>query len=135
RQARTAGVLVDEEHAVPVLTAVGRLEHATLLLLPGDTSDRARVDDVRVRWMNDDAADAAGVVEAGVRPRATGVGRLVDAVADYVAVANRPRFAGPRPHDVGIRRCDRQRANRGDGHRVGHGIPSNAAVRRLPHAA
>src|SRR6185295_18481741 len=97
RQTRAAGVLVDEEHALPVLAAVGRAEDAALLLRCGDASDRAGKDDVGIGRMNEDAADAAGLVEAGLRPRLAGVERLVDAVADHVAVANRPRLARARP--------------------------------------
>ena len=52
-----ARVLVHEEHAVPVLAAVGRAEDAALLLRAGDAPDRARVDDLRVRRVHGDAAD------------------------------------------------------------------------------
>ena len=135
RETRAAGVLVDEEHAVPVLAAVGRAVDAALLLRRGDAPHDAREDDVGVRRMHEDAADAAGLVESHVRPRAAGVHRLVDAVADHVAVANRPRFAGAGPDDVRIGGRDGERADRRHRHAVGHRHPADAAVGRLPHAA
>src|SRR5438094_9567475 len=67
RQPGTAGLVVDEEDAVPVLAAVGRAEHAPFLLRPGDSADGAGEDDVRVRRMYEDAADTAGFVEPGAR--------------------------------------------------------------------
>src|SRR4030095_13942580 len=100
------GLLVDEQHTLPVLAAVGRAENTTLLLRRGDPPNRTREDDVGIGGMDEDAADAAGLVEAGVRPGLAGVERLVDAVADHVAVANRPGFAGPGPDDAWIGRRD-----------------------------
>src|SRR6185437_5354551 len=100
REARAAGVLVHEEDALPRRAAVGRLEDAALLLRRGDASDRARINDVGVGRVDDDAADAARLLEPGVLPRHAGVGGLVDAVAHDVAVADDPGFAGPGPHLV-----------------------------------
>src|SRR5712692_9075538 len=97
REAGAARVLVDEQHTLPFLAAVARAEDAALLLRAGDPSARAREDDVRIRRMHDDARDASGFVEARMRPRLAGVQRLVDAVADDVAVTDHPRFAGAGP--------------------------------------
>src|SRR5690242_18473592 len=85
RQAGAPGVLVDEQHAVPMRAAVGGPVDAALLLLAGDAAERAREHDIRVRGMHEDSADAAGLVEAAVRPRPAGVERPVNAVADDVA--------------------------------------------------
>ena len=87
-----------------------------------------------VGWI-EDAADAAGFVEAHVRPGLPGVDRLVDAVADHVAVADRPGFAGAGPDHVGIGRRHRERADRRDRHAVGDRRPADAAVGGLPDAA
>src|SRR5436190_19192295 len=94
RESGAAGVLVDEQHAVPVRAAVGRAIDAALLLLARQASGRADEDDVGIGRVNEDARDAARLVEAGVRPRLPGVERSVDAVADDVAVANRRGLAG-----------------------------------------
>ena len=135
RQARAAGVLVHEEHAVPVLAAVGCAEHTALLLSAGNPAGRAREHDVGIRGVHQNAADAAGLVEPHVGPRAAGVDRFVDAIADDVAVADGPRFTGAGPDDAGVGRGDGKRADGCDRHAVGHGGPTDAAVGRLPHAA
>ena len=56
-----------------MLAAVGRAVDATLLLRRGDAPHDAREDNVGVRRMHDDAADAAGFVETHVRPGAARV--------------------------------------------------------------
>src|SRR4029450_5095487 len=114
RQARAAGVFVDEEHAIPMLSAVSGPEHAALLLRRRQTTSCADQDDLGIRGVNDDAADAPRLVEAGVRPRLAGINGLVDAIANAGAVADRPGLAGSSPHHVGIRRRYRERADRGD---------------------
>ena len=100
RQARAAGVRVDEEHALPVPAAVRRPVDAALLLRAGRAAERAGEDDVRVRRVDDDPADAARLAQAHVRPGLAGVGRLVDAVAHHVDVADGPRFARSGPDDT-----------------------------------
>src|SRR5207244_12192601 len=89
RESGTAGVLVDEQHAIPMLAGVRRTEDAALLLLAGQPSLGADENAVRVCRANDDARDAPRLVESRMGPRFSGVERLVDAVADDVAVTNR----------------------------------------------
>ena len=101
-QARTARVLIGKQHALPVRAAIRGAKNAALLLWPGSAAHRAREDDVRIRGMHDDPADAAGFVQPHVRPRLAGVGGFIDAVAHHIAVADDPGLAGPRPNDVGI---------------------------------
>src|SRR5262249_43226296 len=119
RQPRAAGVLVDEQDAVPVRAGVGRAEDAALLLPAGPAPFGADEHRVGIRRMDDHARDATGLVEAGVRPRLSRVERFVDAVADDVAVANRPRLARPGPDDVRVAGRDGERADGGDGDVVG----------------
>src|SRR6185295_9642675 len=128
-------VLVDEEHTLPGRAAVGRAEHAALLLRPGDAADGTGEDDVGIRRVDDDAADAAGLVEPLVHPGAAGVNRLVDPVADDIAVANRPRFASTGPDDARIGRRHGERADSRDRHAVGDRLPAQPAIGRLPDAA
>ena len=135
RQAGAAGHRIGEERSRPRAAAVGRLVDAFLLLRPGQSPFRADVDDVGVGGMNDDAADAARLVEAEVRPRRAGVDRLVDAVAHHVAVANRPGFAGAGPHGFWIGRGHGQRADGGHRLVVEDGREGRAAVGGLPDAA
>src|SRR5438093_1063137 len=135
RQTRAAGVLVDEQHAVPVLTAVGGAEYAALCLPACHAADRARDDDAGIGGVNADAADAARLVEGPVRPGRASVERLINTVADDVAVADRPRLSSTRPDDARVGRRDGKRADGRDGQGVRHRRPSHAAVGRLPYAA
>ena len=63
------------------LAAVLCSENAALGVRPVRMSDRRDVDDVRIRRMNAHPPDLAAVGQADVRPRLSGVGRLVHAVA------------------------------------------------------
>ena len=87
-----------------------------------------------VGWI-EDARDAAGLAQSHVLPGLAGVGRLVDAVAHHVAVANDPRLAGADPDDVGIGIGDGNGADRRDGLIVEDRHERLAAVGGLPHAA
>ena len=68
----------------------------------------ADVDDVGIGRMDDDARDAAGLLEAHVLPGLARVLRHVDAVAHDVAVADHPRLAGADPDDVRDRSARRR---------------------------
>src|SRR4030095_5376303 len=81
------------------------------------------------------AADAARAGAPHVRPRRAGVGRLVDAVAGNVAVADRPRLAGAGPYDFRIRWRPRQRADPPHPLGVEHRLERFRAVGGLPDAA
>ena len=71
-------------------------------------------------------------------PRRARVGGLVDAVADEIGVANRPRFAGAGPHDRRFRRRDGERADRLHRHAVEDGrnvAPLSTDFQTPPDAA
>src|SRR5688500_10358709 len=106
-----AGVLIDEECALPGPSTIRRLVHTTLLLRTVAVALRGHPDDVGIRRVDHDPADASGGIESHVRPRASGIGGLVDAVADR-DVASNERLAGARPDDVRIRWRTRERADR-----------------------
>ena len=118
-----------------MLAAIRRAEDAALLLTGRQSPGRTREDDVWIRWMHDNAADATCFVEAHVRPRLARVHRLVDAVADHVAVADRPGLARPGPDDARVGWRDGERADGRDRHAVADRRPADAAVRRFPDAA
>jgi len=100
RKTGAAGILVGKEHAVPMLPAIGGAINAALLLRACGATQRADEDDLRIRGIYDDAADAAGLVQTHVRPRLSGVGGLVDAVAHHINVSNRPGLACARPNNI-----------------------------------
>ena len=90
--------------------------------------------DVGVLGIDRDAADVVRVLEADVRPRPPAVDRPVHAIAVADRIAQR-RFAAPDVDDVGVRRRDRERADRRDRLRVEHRRPRAARVHRFPDAA
>ena len=69
-----AGLVVAEQHLLPRLAAVGRLEHAALVARRAVLSEVGDEDDVRVGGVNADLRDRVRVGEADVRPRLAGVG-------------------------------------------------------------
>ena len=135
RQARAARIRVDEKHALPALAAVGRAVDPAFLLGAREAAERGGEDDVRIGRVDDDAADAAGLVEPHVRPGLSGVGRPIDPVAHHVHVADGPGLAGPGPDGAGIGRGHGQRPDRGHRLAVENRIPTVAAVGGLPDAA
>ena len=72
--------------------------------------DGCDIDDVRVRWMDADAANLAAVGQSDVRPRLPGVRRLVYAVAAR-QVATQARLSHPDVHHARIRLRDGDRAD------------------------
>src|SRR5450830_1305386 len=74
---RASGVLVDEQHFLPRLAAVDRLEEPTIGLRAKAVPQRGGEHDTRVAWIDHDATDAARFAEPHERPRLAGVGRLV----------------------------------------------------------
>ena len=107
-ESRAAGVLVHEQHAIPRHTAVRCAIHAALLLRPGRAAKGTDIHKIRIRRMHDDLADASDFLETDVLPRRARIGRLVDAVAHHVRVADGPRFAGAGPHNSRVRRRNRE---------------------------
>src|SRR5438132_1325431 len=76
-----AGPVIDKQHLLPRLAAVGRLEETAFLVGAVEPAERADVDDVGVLRMDDDTADLEALLEAHVLPRLAAVHRLVNAVA------------------------------------------------------
>ena len=134
RDLRTAAVFVDEERPLPGGAAVSCPEDAALGLRPVRRAQRACENDLRIGRIDDDAADAAGLVQTHARPRLAGVHRLVDAVADRDMAAN-PRLARSGPDDVRIGRRNGERADRLRRLLVEDLLPVDAAVDGLRDAA
>ena len=116
--------------------AVGGAEDAALLLRPGDAAERAGEDDVGVGRVDEDAADAAGLVEAHVRSRSC-------RRRSTCRCRRRSRRCRESPT---LRRCRPRRSFGSDGATasapiaatgmaVEHRRPADAAVGRFPDAA
>ncbi len=127
-----AGLLADEEHLLPGCSAVLALEDAALHVLTEGVTERGDPDHIRVRGVDADLADVAGVPEANVGPGTTGVGAPVDPVAVGDVDADRGLARAGVEH-VRVGRGDGERA---DGRRgeeaVGDAPPVDAGVGRLP---
>ena len=95
---------------------------------------RRREDDVGVLRVDRDPRDPPGLLQAHLLPGLAGVGGLVDPVAQRDVGADE-RLAGADPHDVGIGRGDRDRADGLRGLVVEDRAPVDSAVDGLPHAA
>ena len=131
---RRAGTLVHEQHPLPGLPAVRRAVDPPLLLRPVAVPQRGDVDDVRIAGVDDDAGDAACVVEPHVLPGLAGIGGLVDPVADRDVAAD-PCFPCAGPHDVGVGRGDGERTDRLHRLVIEDRLPVHAAVGGFPDAA
>src|SRR6185312_9448200 len=57
-ETRTAGVLVGEEHSIPMLAAIGRAVNPALLLRTGKPSQSANENDAWIVRIYDDVRDA-----------------------------------------------------------------------------
>src|SRR5213594_1451251 len=97
-------------------------------------AERGDEDDVRVLWIDNDAANLARLLEPDVLPGLAGVGGFVHAVAELDRIAH-VGFAGADIDDVRIRRRDSNRANRCRRGRVEHRRPGAPAIRGFPNAA
>ena len=105
-----AGVLVDVQHLSPTAAAVGALEQPALGTRTPDVTLRCDEHDVGVRGVDGDTSDMAGFGEAHLRPRASRIDGLINAVSP--AVRRILPFAGADPHDIRIRRRDGDLAHR-----------------------
>ncbi len=136
-QVDAARILVDEEHFLPRRAAVGRLKNAALRVGLEDVSHRCGIDDIGIAGIDHQLGDHVRLTQPRVRPRFSGVGRLVDPVPGVEVAAN-VGLAGAGVDDAGIRRCDRQRADRiGDSRNlaVGDVRPFQAVIGAAPDAA
>src|SRR5207247_357748 len=109
RDVRAAGVLVDEQRTRPRPAAIARAEHAALLLRTIRVPQRARDDDVGVARIDDDAADAPGLLEARARP-CLADGAEVSELELLVDVRTEPRIRALRRDEVGRRQTGGQGA-------------------------
>jgi len=129
---RNAGLFVLEKRSHPGLAAVGGFVNAAFRFVGRDTQDgmseRAHDDNVRIAWIDDHGRNVMRIVEADVRPREACVGGFVHPVAFGL-------LAGADVNDVGIRRRDCHRPNRGYALAIEDGSPHGAAIGGFPSTA
>src|SRR2546422_6059603 len=111
-----------------MLAAVDRTKDSAFLLRSGDASECAGEDDVRIRRMHDDAADSTSLLQSHVGPGFPRVRRLIDSVAQHVAIADHPGLTGSRPNNTRIGRRNGQRTEP----MAATGCLSKTGVHRLP---
>ncbi len=130
---RASRGLVDGQDLLPRRAAVGGLEEAALRVRAPEVAQSRHVHGVRIQGIDDDLADALGILEAHPLPRLAAVRAAVDAVPHRDAVAH-PRLAGPDPDGVGTRLVDGDGADRG-AVVVEDRLEGDAAVLRFPDPA
>ncbi len=120
----------------PGLAAVDRLEQAAFAvhLVVVELAFGGDVDDVGVLGVDGDHRDEEALLQADVRPRLAGVGRLPHPVA-VGAGAGVHRLAGAEVQDVGVRRGDGKPAHALGGVFLEDRLEVDAAVDGLPDAA
>src|SRR4030095_6139620 len=123
------------EDPFPGRAAILRAVDTALAVWSENIAQYRDIDEVGILRMDADAADALAVLQADVLPAASGIGRLVDAVAVGDVEADRG-LAGAGIDHVGIGGRHGDRAHcRGAHEAVRHAAPEDAAILGLPDAA
>jgi hypothetical protein len=78
----SASILIDEQHARPRLSTIGGSIDAAFLLWTIAVPLRSDEDDVRIGWIDGNAANSSTRFESHSLPCPAGVGGLVHAVAN-----------------------------------------------------
>src|SRR5438874_6368896 len=73
RETGTAGILIDKQHSLPMLTTIQCAENTALLLRSSQSPFGANKYNLRVSAINCDASNAAGLVQPHVRPSLAGI--------------------------------------------------------------
>src|SRR5262249_60705763 len=114
---------------------VAGLEHTAFAVRAPEMSDGGDIHDVRIGWINHDAADVTRLDETGGMPRVPGIGRHVDAVAPRGALTV-VGLAGARPDEGRVRRRNGDGADRHHRiHAIEEWVPRRALVGALEDAA
>ena len=132
-QVDDADLVVEVEHLLPRFAAVGCLEDPSLRVRRIEVPQHRNVDRVRIGRVDDDPRNVVRVSETHVLPCLAGVGRLVDTVAG-VGTSRGEGVASADPHNVRLRRRQRDVADRAVTLTVENGLPGRSVVRRFPHA-
>ena len=128
------GRVVAEEDLDPVLSAVGGLEYAALLIPAKGVTECAHVHDVRIGRVHAYAPDVPRFLQAHQRPGLAGIDGLPKPVTVRCVAAD-VGLTAAHVHDVRVRLGHADRADGATERTVGHRLPVRAAVDGLPHTA
>jgi hypothetical protein len=129
-----AGVVVLEQHLLEGASAVGGSKHTALGVGPVRVTEDGDEEPVGVARIDGDGRDHLAVAQAEMLPGASGVGGLVDPVADGEIRTDDAR-SSPDVDDARVRRRDPNRADRAGRLVVEQRHPIGAEVRGSPDAA
>ncbi len=122
------------EHSLPVLPSVGGFVDAPLFVRTISVPQHPHIHRARIRWINQDAADLAGVVKTDVLPGCSSVIAAVHAIARG-QIGTNIGFARAHVNHLWIGRSDDKCANGSDRLVIEDWLPNRASICRLPHAA
>src|SRR5437899_1586925 len=129
-----AGAVVEIENFFPRFAAIARAEDAALRVGAVGMAEGSDEGDIRIRGMDDDGADVAGVLQADVVPSLAAVVRTIDAIAERDVAAN-AGFAAADVNHIGIGIGDSDGTDGRGSLLLKKGIPGVASIRGLPDAA
>jgi hypothetical protein len=127
-------LLVDIQHLLPSLAAVGGHKHPAFGVGTERRANRSDPHGVRVARVDDNAANLARLAQPQILPILAAVGGLVDATADGDAVA-RVRLACAHPNHIGVLRVECNISDRSRLLLVEQWRPSDTPVGGLPQPA
>src|SRR2546422_10960557 len=107
----SAGAVIEIENFFPRFAAIARAEDAALRVGAVGMAEGSDEGDIRIRGMDDDGADVAGVLQADVVPSLAAVVRTIDAIAEGDVAAD-ASFARTNVNHVGIGIGDGNGTNR-----------------------
>ena len=97
--------VINEKHLFPVFAAVGCFEQTAFFTGTPKSTKHADIYDVRIRWVNRNAARLKSFFQSHVSPGFATVGRFVYAVTPGHTVS-RIGFSRADPNNIRIRLCD-----------------------------
>src|SRR5579859_4374171 len=129
-----AGVLIMEQHFLPVSASIFRTKDAALLVRSISVTQCGHEDAVCVMRIHQDPSDLARIAQSNLLPGFSRLRGLVHPISNGNGRTH-VRFPGTYINDVGVRWRRSNRSNRGNRLRVKNRLPCAACVVRFPNAA
>ena len=128
------GIVILAKNFLPTLAAIARTEHTALRVRPIGVTERGDIDEVRIARMHEDLADLLRIGQSRERPRLSGIGGFVYAVA-LRDIRTHVGLATADIDDPGIGRRNSERADRSNRLAIEDRLPGAAGIAGFPHAA